>query len=171
MQKRNLFAMVVVGIIFLGSGFIYGQPTGDTGKHPSCPYCGMDRDRFGHSRMLIEYDDGTTVGVCSLHCASVELALHIDKTPRSIWVGDYHTKKLVDVEKATWVIGGNKPGVMTRRAKWAFEKKEDGEAFVKENGGNITTFEEAIKAAYEDMYADTKMIRERRKMRRMQQKP
>jgi len=168
MKKVLLFAFVLV--VTLSWGVVYSQPSGDVGKHPSCPYCGMDRERFGYSRMFIEYDDGTTAGLCSLHCACIELALHIDKTPRTIWVGDYNTKKLVDAEKATWVIGGSKSGVMTRRAKWAFEKREDAEAFVKENGGDLTTFEVAIKAAYEDMYADTRMIRERRKMRRMQQK-
>jgi nitrous oxide reductase accessory protein NosL len=57
---------------------------------------------------------------------------------------------------------------MTKRAKWAFEKKEAAEKFVKENGGNISTFDEALKAAYEDMYADIKMIRDRRKMRKME---
>ena len=33
----------------------------DQVKHPSCPYCGMDRTKFAHSRVLITYDDGTTV--------------------------------------------------------------------------------------------------------------
>jgi nitrous oxide reductase accessory protein NosL len=83
-------------------------------------------------------------------------------------VGDYGTKKLIDAEKASWVIGGNKMGVMTKRAKWAFEKKEDAEKFVKENGGKISSFDDAMKATYEDMYADTKMIRERRKMKKME---
>jgi nitrous oxide reductase accessory protein NosL len=79
-------------------------------------------------------------------------------------------KKLIGVETAFWVIGGNKMGVMTKRAKWAFEKKEDADKFIKENGGGMATFEGAIKAAYEDMYTDTKMIRERRKMRKMEHK-
>jgi nitrous oxide reductase accessory protein NosL len=86
-------------------------------------------------------------------------------------VGDYGKKTLLDAEKAAWVIGGSKMGVMTKRAKWAFEQKEDGEKFMKENGGIIATFDEAMKASYEDMYADTKMIRERRKMKRMERKP
>jgi nitrous oxide reductase accessory protein NosL len=61
-------------------------------------------------------------------------------------------------------------GVMTKRAKWAFGKKEDAEKFKAENGGDLASFEQVIKASYEDMYADTKMIRERRKMRKMEQK-
>jgi len=140
----------------------------DIKKYPSCKYCGMDREKFGHSRMLIEYDDGTSLGTCSLHCMAVELAIHIDKTPKAILVGDYNSKTLLDAEKATWIIGGNKMGVMTKRANWAFEKKEDAEKFKAENGGDLASFEQAIKTAYEDMYADTKMIRERRKMRKME---
>ncbi len=169
-MMKKLISVLMVGMVVFGLGMAYGQTAGDVSKHPSCPYCGMDREKFGHSRMLIEYDDGSNAGLCSLHCASIELALHIDKTPRVIWVGDYNSKKLIDAERAFWVIGGNRPGVMTRRAKWAFEKKEEAEEFVKANGGSLSTFEEAIKAAYEDMYADTKMIRERRKMRRMEHK-
>jgi copper chaperone NosL len=96
--------------------------------------------------------------------------LHIDKTPKALRVGEYNDKALIDAEKAFWVMGGNKSGVMTRRAKWAFGKKEEAETFVKENGGWLANFDEVIKAAYEDMYSDTKMIRERRKTRRQEQK-
>lgn len=138
----------------------------DIKVHPSCKYCGMDRERFSNSRMLIEYEDGSSTGTCSLHCTAIELSVNLDKFVKSIMVGDYNTKKLIDAEKAIWVIGGRSMGVMTKRAKWAFEKKEDAEAFIKENGGKIATFEEALKAAYEDMYEDTKMIREKKKMMR-----
>ena len=63
---------------------------------------------------------------------------------------------------------------MSKQGKWAFEKKADAEAFVKTNQGRLASFEEAMNAAYDDMYADTKMIRANRKMKRMQmtdQKP
>ena len=139
----------------------------DISKHPSCPYCGMDRQKFAHSRIYVEYDDGSTLGTCSIHCAAVDMAVHIDKAPMKIGVGDYNKKKLIDAEAAIWVIGGNKPGVMTGRAKWAFGTKESAEAYVKASGGKIAGFEEAMEATYEDMYKDTKMIRERRKMKRM----
>jgi nitrous oxide reductase accessory protein NosL len=79
-------------------------------------------------------------------------------------LGDYGTKTLVEAEKAFWVIGGSKMGVMTRRAKWAFGMEEEAAKFVKTNGGTLVTFDEVMKAAYEDMYQDTKMIREKRKM-------
>jgi nitrous oxide reductase accessory protein NosL len=161
-MKRSIIVTMVV-VLIAGALTVFAQGD-DIKQSPSCKYCGMDREKFGHSRMLIEYDDGTSVGTCSIHCAAVDLALNIDKTPRAILVADYGTKKLVDAEKASWVAGGSKPGVMTKRAKWAFEKKEDAESFVKESGGSAATFDEAVKFAYEDMYQDTKMIREKRKM-------
>lgn len=139
----------------------------DVQAAPSCRHCGMDRQKFASSRMVIRYDDGSTFGACSLHCAAVDLAISLDKAPVALEVADMGSRKLVDAEKATWVVGGSKPGVMTRRAKWAFAERAGAEAFAKEAGGTVATFEEAMRAAYEDMYLDTKMIREKRKMMRM----
>jgi copper chaperone NosL len=169
MKKHYVIGAMVFSMIMLGfgagAGIAFAQE--DVAKHPSCPYCGMDRAKFAHSRVLVDYEDGSSFGACSLHCAAVDMAVHIDKTPKSIMVGDYDTKKLIDAETATWVIGGNKMGVMTKRAKWAFEGKEGAEKYIKENGGQLAGFEEAMKASYEDMHEDTKMIRERRKEKRM----
>lgn len=164
----KIMVALFVGTLFfglLGGGLLAGD---DVTKHKSCPHCGMDRGQFAHSRMLIVYDDGTEIGFCSLHCAAIDMAINIDKAPKAIYVGDFNTKKLIDAEQAFWVIGGNKPGVMTKRAKWAFENKTDAEAFVKKEGGTAADFDQVIKASYEDIYADTKMIRERRKMKRQQ---
>lgn len=135
----------------------------------SCKYCGMDREKFAHSRMLVEYDDGSSLGTCSIHCLAVELANSIEKTPTAIKVGDYGTKKLIDAETAFWVVGGDKSGVMSTRAKWAFENKADAEVFIALHSGKLGSFDDAIRSAYEDMFKDTKMIRDRRKMKRMQQ--
>ena len=168
-MKRWLVFLLAGLILSLSAGFCLAQD--DVATQASCKYCGMDRKTFAHSRMLVTYEDGSSMGTCSLHCTAVELALNIDKTPKSIEVGDFKTKKLIDAEKAFWVIGGSKPGVMTKRAKWAFESKADADAFIKENGGTLATFDEAIKASYEDMYADTKMIREKRKMMKKMKAP
>ena len=145
-------------------------PANDIVKAPSCPLCGMDRNKFDFSRVFIVYDDGSTFGGCSLHCAAIDMAVNIDKGPVEIWVGDYNTKKLIDAEKAFWVIGGKKMGVMTKRAKWAFGTKAAAEKFIAEYGGKLSNFEGAAEAAYEDMYRDTRMIREKRKMKRMKMK-
>jgi copper chaperone NosL len=172
-MKRVALMLVAVLCLF-ADAIVLAQAQEDTQTNPNCKYCGMNRQQFAHSRMLVEYDDKSFMAACSIHCVAIDLSVNIDKTPKTLQVGDFNTKKLIDAESATWIIGGNKPGVMSKRAKWAFEKKEDAETFVKEHGGTIATFDEAMKASYEDMYSDTKMIRERRKMKRtqsMEQKP
>ena len=114
---------------------------------------------------MIHYNDDSSFQGCSVHCAAVDLAINIQLTPKTLEVADYNTKEIIDAESATWVIGGNKPGVMTSRAKWAFGKSGDAEKFVEENGGEIATFDQAMKAAYEDMYSDTRMIHEKARKR------
>ena len=41
---------------------------------------------------------------------------------------------------------------MSIRGKWGFEEKERANKFIKENGGRFATFDEVMKAAFEDMY-------------------
>jgi len=138
-------------------------------QHPSCDYCGMSRNKFAHSRMLIDYRDGSSAASCSLHCSAVEFAVRIDKTPEAILVGDYQTHRLIDAEQAVWVLGGKQPGVMTARAKWAFAERTAAENFVQEHGGELIDFDTAITSAYQDMYQDTHMIRKKRLAKKMQQ--
>jgi copper chaperone NosL len=168
-MKKRILAGSLLALLVLTGTVALAQVPEDIQKYPECKYCGMDRQKFAHSRMLIDYGDGSGLGSCSIHCAAIDLAQNIDKTPKAILVADYQTKNLVDAEKASWVIGGNKPGVMTRRAKWAFADRKAAEAFVKGNGGQLASFDDAMKATYEDMYTDTKMIREKRAKRKMMQ--
>lgn len=161
-MKKGIPSVLFIAFVLSIGGIAFGDA--DIGKDPSCKYCGMDRAKFAHSRMVVVYDDGASLGTCSIHCLAIDLVVNMDKTPRSIQVGDYNSKKLIDAEKAFWVIGGNKPGVMTKKAKWAFENKADAEKFIAENGGTLATFDQAMKTTFEDMYADTKMIQEKRKM-------
>jgi copper chaperone NosL len=166
MKKMILCSILAVFCLSLGSALWALE--NDVKEMPSCKYCGMNREMFAHSRMLTEYSDGSKEGTCSLHCAAVDLALNLDKAPKTIQVGDYGTKALINAETAAWIIGGSKPGVMTRNAKWAFANKADAEKFRLENGGRLAAFDEVLEAAYKDLADDTKMIRERRKMRKMQ---
>jgi len=161
MTKRLLTIMLAVSLCL---AFAWALSVAEGAKR-SCQYCGMDLDKFAHTAMTIKYDDGTTVETCSIHCAAVDFALNIDKTPSSIMVGDFSTRQRIDAEAAFWVIDPKNPGVMTGRAKWAFKDKAEAEKYVKEKMGEVVSFDAAMKAAYEDMYADTRMIREMRKMR------
>lgn len=120
-----------------------------------CKHCGMNRTKFSHSRMLVTYSDNSA-GTCSLNCVAVEMKKNKDKTVKSLQVGDYDSKKLIDAKTATWVIGGKKKGVMTQVPKWAFAEKSFAVKFVKENGGKLATFDEALKAAEGEQEADSK---------------
>lgn len=167
MKTNLLVAALTTFLALLFSSLVLAQQ--DVTMAPACKYCGMDRTKFAHSRMVATYDDGSKVGVCSLHCLAIDLSMNIDKTPMVIEVGDYFNKRLIDAEKAYWVIGGEKPGVMTKQAAWAFANRVYAEKFIREHKGVLATFDEAVKAAYESMYADTKMIREKRKTQKTQE--
>jgi copper chaperone NosL len=166
MRKIGILG-IITAVCFVFSAPVWAQVQDDVTLHRSCAHCGMDRGMFNFSRMLIQYDDGSSAAVCSLHCAAIDLANNIDKTPKSIRVADFTGKQLIDAEAAIWVVGGKKPGVMSKRGKWAFEMTEDAGRFTTANQGQLASFEEAIKMAYDDMYEDTKMIRQKRKMMRM----
>lgn len=167
---RAFLAIVLVLLAFPGVS-VPAPMSGHSGAQDpqSCQFCGMDRQKFAHSAMMVEYEDGTVVGTCSIHCVAVDLAINIDKTPKVIQVGDYNSKKPVDAETACWTIGGDLPGVMTKRAKWAFENRADCEKFARDHGARVASFEDALKASYEDMYSDTRMIREKRKAAKARQ--
>jgi len=163
-MQRRFLAGTVISVLAI---VLVVHVSAALAENTSCKYCGMEKAKFGHTWMEILYDDGSTGGFCSLHCAAIDVALNIDKTPKKILVGDYNTKKLIDAEEAHWVLGGRKMGVMTTRAKWAFETREGANKFIDSYGGASATFESAMKAAFEDMYEDVLMIQKKRKMMRM----
>jgi len=122
----------------------------DTKEMPVCKLCGMNRETFASSRMLIEYSDGSKIGVCSIHCAAADMVRNLGKSPKAVWVADYNTRNLIDARTAVWVVGGNKPGVMTKNAKWAFADKAGAQDFITANGGSTASFDEALRLAYKE---------------------
>jgi len=160
--RQGFMIIFITALIVVGANFVLADEN-------ACHYCGMKKAMFAHSWVTVEREDGSIVGVCSVHCAAIDMALNIDKPAKNITVGDYNSKKQIEADTAYWVIGGNKMGVMTSRAKWAFASKDSADNFMKQHGGRPATFEEVMKAAFEDMYEDTLMIQKKRKMMRMKQ--
>ncbi|GEM_PF-342734 len=116
-----------------------------------CDKCGMSRIKFAHSRVLVEFEDGSTGGACSITCASYDIRQKSTKKVKRLLVADYDDSKvLIDVHDAVWVTGGNLPGVMTKIPKWAFTKKEAAERFISLHSGKIATFDEVIVAAKQE---------------------
>jgi nitrous oxide reductase accessory protein NosL len=142
----------------------------DLAKSPKCPYCGMDRKQFHHSRMVVHYSDDLYDGTCSLHCAAISLSVNLDRDPKALWVADNaaagDTKPLVDVDKASFLIGSSLKGVMTKRSKVAYGSAEAAKAAQATNGGEVGNFDQALLAAHTDMAGDVVMIRKMRAERR-----
>lgn len=145
--------IAVLLVLSLGSICIAADKVEKVEAPDACVHCGMDRTKFGHSRMIVTYADGSSAGTCSLNCVVTDLLKNKEKEVKSFQVADYNTRKLIDAKTASWVIGGSKNGVMTKVPKWAFADKKGAEAFIKANGGKPATFDEALKAA-EKEHAD-----------------
>jgi copper chaperone NosL len=138
----------------------------DIEKFPKCKYCGMDRRRFHHSRMLLHYLDDTAEGLCSLRCAATSLALNVGRGTKALWVGDNadpgEIKPLIDAETATYLVGSSIRGVMTRRSKVAYRTAEAAEASRAANGGEIVDFDKVLMAVYADIAEMVTMSRKNR---------
>ena len=144
---------------------------GELEKHPICPYCGMNRTQWQHSRHLIQYDDNLVDGTCSIHCLAISLSLNIDRGPKTIYAPDFASKEkikpLVEVDKATYLVGAKLKGTMTANSKMSFASADSAKAVQTEKGGALMNFDEALSVAYADMAKDTVSIRKRRNKRRM----
>lgn len=146
MGRKAALAAILVAVLYFPSA-APAPAQEDIGLHRTCEFCGMSRKGYGYSRMLVRYTDGSETGVCSLHCAVVDIEENPGKTVKSLLVADRNSRELIDVETAFWVIGGRKKGVMTEVPKWAFATKAAALAFVAANGGKIVSWPEAMAAA------------------------
>lgn len=139
-------------------------------KYPKCPYCGMDRTQWQHSRHLVQYDDDRVDGTCSLHCLALSLALNLDRGPKAIYAADFGAqeavKPLVPVDAATYLIGSKLKATMSKISKMAFASADTAQAAQAEQGGELSDFDEALRRTYLSMAEDTVMIRARRAERR-----
>jgi nitrous oxide reductase accessory protein NosL len=146
-MKQRIMALGILAVVLFCIARTDAFAQSDIEDHRSCAHCGMDRKAYGFSRMLVQYDDGAVAGVCSLHCAVSELDANPGRTVKTLLVADRDTRTLIDAEKAIWVMGGKKRGVMTQLPKWAFRTEAAAGAFIKTNGGKIVPWAEALAAA------------------------
>jgi nitrous oxide reductase accessory protein NosL len=143
-----LGALLLAALVLLP---LVAQGQQDIEEHRSCAVCGMDRKAYGYSRMLIRFQDGGQIGVCSLHCAVSELDAHKDRPAASILVADRETRELVDAEKAFWVLGGKKRGVMTMVPTWAFDSEASARGFCSTHGGALASWAEVQATARKEI--------------------
>ena len=53
---RRLFILIIAMVLCLSFANI-GLGQDDIRKNPACKYCGMDREKFAHSRVFLEIND------------------------------------------------------------------------------------------------------------------
>jgi copper chaperone NosL len=139
-------------------------------KYPRCPYCGMSRSKWQHSRHLVHYDDGLVDGTCSIHCLAISLSLNLDRGPKAIYAADFGAeaaiKPLIEVSKATYLVGSELKGTMSANSKMAFASADRAKSVMGEKGGELADFNQALEKVYLGMARDTTMIRKRRLERR-----
>jgi nitrous oxide reductase accessory protein NosL len=120
--------------------------------------------------MLVHYSDDLPDATCSLHCAAISLSINIDRGPKAIYVADTAAaddiKPLIEVEKASFLVGSSLRGVMTKRSKVAYGTEAAAKASQATNGGELMDFDKALLAAHADMAQDVAMIRKNREDRR-----
>jgi nitrous oxide reductase accessory protein NosL len=110
--------------------------------------CGMNLAQFyktNHSAKL----DGKVRQYCSIHCLAEDLKLKkLNLT--EIQVVDVTTLKFIDAAKAYYVVGSKQTGTMSGTSKYAFEDKKEATKFIKNYGGTIKSFDEALFIALKD---------------------
>jgi len=139
-------------------------------KYPKCPYCGMDRKEHHRTRMLVQYADDLSDGVCSIHCLSLSLGVNIDREPKNIWGPDYGStvepRPLTPVDGMVYLIGADLKHAMTKRSKHSFASLSTAKEFQAKHGGSLGNFNDALRESYLDMASDVGMIRKNREERR-----
>ena len=110
----------------------------------SCVNCGMSLKMFYKTSHIATFADGSKKQYCSIACLSSDMK---KGDVVSVEVVDAKTEKIIDAKKAFYVIDSDVRGTMAKRSKLAFASKQDAEMFIKEHGGKIIDFQQALKAA------------------------
>lgn len=127
-----------------------------------CPNCGMMINMWARTRHSFHHPEGDLT-TCSIRCLAdktvssgadannVQVAMYIDPD------------KMVEVEKATYVIGSTAPGTMTMKSKIAFADKASAEEFSSNYGGEVVDFQGAFAAAKMELPKSRMLIDQKRK--------
>ena len=142
-------------------------------KHPTliqsgkekmwCHVCGMSLKMFYKTSHALKLKDGKARQYCSIRCLVVDYP-KIKDNIKEILVVDAKSGKMIDANKAFYVVGSQVKGTMSKVSKIAFEKEEDAKEFQKEFGGEIVGFNKAFELAKKNLKADIKMLNKKKKM-------
>ncbi|SNB45518.1 nitrous oxide reductase accessory protein NosL [Geobacter sp. DSM 9736] len=144
-------AISVVGFVVLAVAVTcaFGLATPrDLKIHPQCLHCGMSRKECAHTRISVEYRDGTKGGECSLRCLVATFMEQPGREPKKILASDYNDKTLAQAEKSWWVRYDNAVECRGSKVMLAFRSEEGADKFIASFGGRKLSFDEALKITY-----------------------
>jgi len=131
-----------------------------------CPNCGMNLVKYYKTSHAVTFKDGTSRQFCSLHCLvdESEMGFLRDKkeTIAQILVADVDSLKMIDAKIAFYVVGSKIKGTMSGNGQYAFATKVGAETFMAQNGGKMTSFDEAYAISLKDFTNDMKMLKAKR---------
>ncbi|WP_373036757.1 nitrous oxide reductase accessory protein NosL [Sulfurimonas sp.] len=126
-----------------------------------CPVCGMNLKMFYATNYTAKLKNKTPRQYCSMRCLVVDKEEYGIEAS-SIKAVDASTQKIIDAKSAYYVLGSRVKGTMSKTSKLAFSSESQAKEFTKEYGGNIVSFEEAIKSAKETLFHDNENIKKKK---------
>jgi len=108
-----------------------------------CVQCGMDLNKYRHSLYTIQWKDGTVTKTCGVQCGLTQHLMHPDAF-KSSTATDLITNREFPAADGFYVF---KSSVTTDMGPGfiAFKDRTNAEKFQKGFGGQVVTYEEALK--------------------------
>jgi hypothetical protein len=153
--KKMGIAALVAAVFTVAAAWAFGFGTAkDLRQYPDCLNCGMSRKACAHTRLTVEYNDGTKRAECSLHCLVADLVNQPRREPKTLLAADYHDKSLAPAEKCWWVRYDNAVACRGSKVMLAFRTEGGANRFLASFGGKKLTFDDALKLTYLDLERD-----------------
>lgn len=129
----------------------------DLAQYPECHACGASRNACAHTRIVVEYSDGTKRAECGLHCLLADMVKQPGRQPKRILAADYEDKKLIDAEKGWWVQYDNGVDCRGSKVMLAFRTERGADGFIASFGGRKLSFDDALRVAYREIESELKL--------------
>jgi len=139
--QSKLWLLFILLPLFLVSSQVVAE------ERASCRVCGMYIDQYQKTAAELTYNDGKKEYTCGVACMLREVEEEGGISAfKSVKVHDWVSGKLVDAETATYVMGSKViPDMVPNYI--AFANRDEAEAFVAKEGGEIIDFN----IAYQDV--------------------
>lgn len=118
-----------------------------------CPICGNDLKLHAQTNHQAKLHNDRARHYCSLRCLVVDSQEYGIK---DIKVRGYKKQKFIDANQSFYVVGSSIKGVNSKVSKIAFANQNDAKEFIKQNGGEIKSFEEAKGMASDTLKSDNR---------------